>query len=116
MEINYKSIGKRIKQERINQNLTQEKLAEMVSISLTHMSNIENANTKLSLDVLLKIANASNCNTDVLLCGNITNNLNATDSIISEMLRDCTNTERTIIIDTVQSLKNTLIANREEGG
>lgn len=49
MEINYKDIGIRIKQERINQNITQEKLAEITGISVTHMSNIENANTKLSL-------------------------------------------------------------------
>lgn len=116
MTVNYQDIGKRIKQARLNRDLTQEKLAEMIGISIAHMSNIETANTHLSLKILLKIANALNCNTDVLLCGNITNNLNATDSIISEMLRDCTNTERTIIIDTVQSLKNTLIANREEGG
>lgn len=115
MAVNYQDIGKRIKQVRLNRNLTQEKLAEMINILITHMSNIENGNAKLSLPVLVKIANALNCNTDVLLCGNIPDNLNATDSIISEMLKDCTNRERTIIIDTVQSLKNTLIANRKEG-
>ena len=49
MEINYKDIGVRVKQERINKNITQEKLAELSGVSVTHMSNIENANTKLSL-------------------------------------------------------------------
>lgn len=58
MEINYKDIGIRIKQERFNQNITQEKLAEISGISVTHMSNIENTNTKLSLPVLVNIANA----------------------------------------------------------
>ena len=31
MEINYKDIGVRVKQERINKNITQEKLAELSS-------------------------------------------------------------------------------------
>ena len=89
-------------------------ISETAGISLTHMSNIETANTKLSLDVLLKIANALNCNADVLLCGNIVDNLSQTSLIIFKILEDCTNTERTIIIDTIQSLKNTLIKNRKE--
>ena len=41
MEINYKDIGIRVKQERINKNITQEKLAEISGVSVTHMSNIE---------------------------------------------------------------------------
>ena len=41
MEINYKALGKRIKLARIEKELTQEKLAEQVGLSPTHMSNIE---------------------------------------------------------------------------
>lgn len=83
MEINYKDIGIRIKQERFNQNITQEKLAEISGISVTHMSNIENANTKLSLPVLVNIANALNCNANIILFGNTNSNLNASLSMIS---------------------------------
>lgn len=75
MEINYKDIGVLVKQERINKNITQEKLAELSGVSVTHMSNIENANTKLSLPVLINIANATlfsitqSCmNTDTAKC------------------------------------------------
>lgn len=106
MEINYKDIGIRIKQERFNQNITQEKLAEISGISVTHMSNIENANTKLSLPVLVNIANALNCNTN--------SNLNASLSMISKILSDCSSEERIIIIDTIQALKNSLKNNRKE--
>lgn len=74
MEINYKDIGIRIKQERFNQNITQEKLAEISGISITHMSNIENANTKLSLPVLVNIANALNCDANIILFGNTNSN------------------------------------------
>ena len=108
MEINYKDIGIRIKQERFNQNITQEKLAEISGISVTHMSNIENANTKLSLPVLVNIANALNCNANIILFGNTNSNLNASLSMISKILSDCSSEERIIIIDTIQALKNSL--------
>lgn len=114
MEINYKDIGIRIKQERFNQNITQEKLAEISGISVTHMSNIENANTKLSLPVLVNIANALNCNANIILSGNTNSNLNASLSMISKILSDCSSEERIIIIDTIQALKNSLKNNRKE--
>ena len=69
MEINYKDIGIRIKQERFNQNITQEKLAELSGVFVTHMNNTENANTKLSLPVLINIANALDCDSSILLFG-----------------------------------------------
>lgn len=114
MEINYKDIGIRIKQERFNQNITQEKLAEISGISVTHMSNIENANTKLSLPVLVNIANALNYNANIILFGNTNSNLNASLSMISKILSDCSSEERIIIIDTIQALKNSLKNNRKE--
>ena len=92
MEINYKDIGVRVKQERINKNITQEKLAELSGVSVTHMSNIENANTKLSLPVLINIANALDCDSSILLFENST--LNSSLLIISNILLDCTSDER----------------------
>ena len=96
MEINYKDIGVLVKQERINKNITQEKLAELSGVSVTHMSNIENANTKLSLPVLINIANALDCDSSILLFGNSTSNLNSSSSllIISNILLDCTSDKR----------------------
>ena len=40
MELDYKAIGKRIKIARIKADLTQERLAEMVEISPTHMLSL----------------------------------------------------------------------------
>lgn len=114
MDINYKDIGLRVKQQRINKNITQEKLAEISGVSVTHMSNIENANTKLSLPVLINIANALDCDSIILLFGNSTSNLDSSLLIISNILLDCTSEERIIIIDTIQALKNSLRENRKE--
>ena len=43
MTIDYKALGAKIKEYRKKENITQEQLAEMADISLSHMSNIETA-------------------------------------------------------------------------
>ena len=40
MTIDYKALGAKIKEYRKKENITQEQLAEMADISLSHMSNI----------------------------------------------------------------------------
>ena len=58
MQLNYSDIGMRIKAERLRQNMSQERLAEIAELSITHTSHIETGNTKVSLPALVKIANA----------------------------------------------------------
>ena len=53
--MDYIQIGRRIRNIRKSKNMTQEKLAEIVDISLTHMSHIETGSTKLSLPVLADV-------------------------------------------------------------
>ena len=55
MEIDYELIGKRIREERISQNLSQQTLAEISNISPTNISHIERGATKLSLPTLVSI-------------------------------------------------------------
>ena len=56
--IDYKKLGLRIKEIRISKDLTQENLAQMVDCNSSHISNVENAHTKVSLIALLATANA----------------------------------------------------------
>lgn len=67
MCVEYKLVGKRIKQIRVKTGLTQEDLAEKAKISVSHLSNIETSNTKLSLPALVRICNALQVSTDTLL-------------------------------------------------
>ena len=71
MELDYKAIGKRIKTARIKADLTQERLSEMVDISPTHLSNIETGTTRLSLNAVVRIANALGVSADDLLCDDV---------------------------------------------
>ena len=59
MNLNYKHIGRRIRQERLRNRLSQEKLAEKAGISVPFMTQIELARKTPSLDVIENIAKAS---------------------------------------------------------
>lgn len=62
--MDYYKIGQRIRKYRKAQSLSQEQLAEMTGISVTHMSHIETGNTKLSLPVLVNLAEILGVQTD----------------------------------------------------
>ena len=108
MELDYKAIGKRIKIARIKADLTQERLAEMVEISPTHMSNIETGTTRVSLSAIVSLANALSVTVDDLLCDNVIKAKAQFEKDIASILADCDEYEIRIIKDMAQSLKETL--------
>ena len=99
MEINYADVGKRIRDIRIKRKMTQRKLADKIDITATHISHIENGTTKLSLNVIVDIANALNTTVDRLLCDSINNSSSAYACELSELISDCTPLEMRFIID-----------------
>lgn len=103
-EIDYKELGLRIKQIRQSQNLTQDSLAEMVSCNTSHISNIENNHTKVSLNVLLAIANALNTSIDYLLSNQYENSSMALDNEILRAIRNCDNEKKEKILKMIAIL------------
>lgn len=65
--MDYERIGMRVRRFRQRKGLSQEKLAELVDISVTHMSHIETGHTKLSLPVFVALAEVLEVRTDELL-------------------------------------------------
>lgn len=57
-EVDYKKVGRRIRELRQKHNLTQMQLGELVDCSNNHISHIESGQTKISLTLLLKISYA----------------------------------------------------------
>ena len=103
-EIDYKELGLRIKQIRQSQNLTQDNLAEMVSCNTSHISNIENNHTKVSLNVLLAIANALNTSIDYLLSNQYENSSMALDNEILRALKNCDNEKKEKVLKMIAIL------------
>ena len=108
MELDYKAIGKRIKIARIKADLTQERLAELIGLSPTHLSNIETGTTRVSLNTIITIANVLSVTSDDLLCDNIIMAKAQFEKDIAVLLEDCDEYEIRIIKDMVASLKDTL--------
>ena len=108
MELDYKVIGKRIKIARIKADLTQERLAEMVEISPTHMSNIETGTTRVSLTAIVSLANALSVTVDDLLCDSVVKSKVQFEKDIAGILADCDEYEIRMVKDMAQALKETL--------
>ena len=108
MELDYKAIGKRIKIARIKADLTQERLAEAVQVSPSHMSNIETGTTRVSLTTIVTIANALSITTDDLLCDSVKKARVQFERDIAGTLADCDEYEIRMIADMAQALKETL--------
>lgn len=93
-EIDYAKLGLRIKELRIKKELTQDNLAELVGCNTSHISNIENNHTKVSLNVLLSIANTLNTSIDYLLANQYDNSQLALDNEILRAIKDCDNQKK----------------------
>ena len=78
--MDYTRLGKRIKEERLCLNLTQEKLSEKVGISTAYLGQIERGERCITLDKLIPLANYLGVTVDFLLTDYIVtdedNNLN----------------------------------------
>ena len=110
--MDYYVIGQRIRKTRKAHGLSQEQLAELVGISTTHMSHIETGNTKLSLPVLVSLAEALDVSTDDLLfCGSPTER-GSVLAELTQLLESCTTQQLKITVDvlraTIVSLKKHL--------
>ena len=99
--INYKKLGLRIKEVRLSKNLTQESIADYVGCNVSHISNIENNHTKVSLNVLIGIANALNTSIDYLLSEQYDNSSLALDNEIFRALKGCDDEKKLKILKII---------------
>ena len=106
--MDYEKIGKRIKKYREAAEMTQENLGEASHYSPQHISKVENAQTKPSLQCILSIANALQISIDELVCGNVSASSVILDKEIQELLEDCSPQEKYIILEIVKVLKTNL--------
>lgn len=100
-EIDYKGMGRRIKEGRNKMKVTQEKLAEKIDVSPSYISEIERGTSICSLAVLNDIADVLELNLDYLVNGINENNV---DSSFSEILKDISKQEQKLYIDICKNI------------
>ena len=69
MNVDYAAIGQRIKQVRRSRGLTQERLAEALSVSVGYISQMERGVTKINLDTLAAVSSCLGCEWSELVTG-----------------------------------------------
>ena len=105
--MDYYKIGQRIRKFRKANNLSQEQLAEKIGISVTHLSHIETGNTKLSLQVLVNIADCLSVQTDELLYDTNIKNSYLKEEIL-DTISNCSTQDFYILRDIIKAAKYSL--------
>ena len=113
MSINFKIIGKRIKEVRKAKGISQEKLAELADLSTQYMSQIETAARKASLTSLVKISNALNVSLDELLYGNRPDRPGEMQRELDSILSDCDIYEKRVLYELVVQCRKILKENKD---
>lgn len=108
MRINYALIGKRVRETRKQQKISQERLAELTGVSVGYISHIETARKKASLSILIRIANALGITVDELLNGNQIYNPNDYQTDIDQIMDDCSLLEKRMIFELICAAKGIL--------
>ncbi len=108
LAVDYESIGKSIKHYRTEKRLSQEDLASIVFVNNEHISRIEGGKKKLSLELLILIANALDVSADDLLTDNLKHSSSPVGTEIHDLLLDCNHDEKAILTRTLTFLKGLL--------
>ena len=103
-QIDYSLIGKRIKESRQLQSISQSLLAEMTSLSTTYISNIETACKHVSLSALFSIADALDITVSDLLYGNQPASPTDYQTDFDLLMESCSPTERRFIFELVRAV------------
>ena len=105
----YSVIGKRIKQARIENNLTQEQLSDLIDVSVAYMSRVENGRLQINLKRLTQISDVLNVSPGFLLTGSNRNSREYLRADFRELLDSCTSDEQRLIYDIAELVKKSRI-------
>ena len=108
IELDYISIGKRIREARNKTGMQQSELAFRAGLTSSHMSHVETGQTKVALPTIVRIANALDVSVDELLCDNLSQVKTVYDKKIAEALADCDAAELKAFLEIIQSTKTVI--------
>ena len=97
-KLDFKFIGQRIKEVRIEKHLTQEYLAKMTDVNVSHISNIETNKVRVSLTLLVGICNALGVTLDYLLENEYHSPTSATEKELFNTIKGMDNAKLEILL------------------
>lgn len=108
-DIDFKTIGRKIKKRRQALSITQEFIAGKLDVNPSHISNIECGHAKPSLTALIKIANVLECSVDCFIDGEYRFTMNkkketTLDNEIMDKLKYCDEDKKSRILKMMDLL------------
>ena len=97
MALDYNIIGERLKKARIENNLTQEKLAEKLDVSIAFLSRIERGSSHISLKRLSQICDILGISEGSILNGSSNNSNTYLVSEFDDILKNTTPEKQKLI-------------------
>lgn len=97
VNIDYKIIGKRIKDARTKANMTQQVLGEMIDASTVYLSRIERGETNVNLKRLMQISVALKVSIQYLVTGATEESEVYLNKEFQELLDECTPDKQRLI-------------------
>lgn len=104
MAIDYKLIGKRIKEHRKKKSMTQEVLAEKADVTVGYISQIERGICKVNLDTISVIANILECELTDLISGSSTLQSSYLQDEIYSKLKLCSEKQKKMVLEFISML------------
>jgi transcriptional regulator with XRE-family HTH domain len=108
MKVKSSGIGDRIREKRKEHKLSQRELAEMVHVSPSHLSDIENGKKTIGIEILMRITEALQVSSDWLLRTNIPSVGAIEEKELSDILGDCDPAERQAITKIARAAKTAM--------
>ena len=97
MALDYKLIGNRLRKARLDKGYTQEKLSEIMNVSVAYLSRIETGTAHINLKRLNEICNILDVSEAVILNGASENSETYLNEELSSILRDCSPEDKELI-------------------
>ena len=114
MKLDLKALGERIRSARIKKGMSQIELAEICSLSVPYVSDLERGKKCFSIETLYRISDALQVSADWLLRTNIPENEVIYHSEASELFADCSHEERNLLLALLAQIKDTLRKHNHE--
>jgi len=115
-QMDYKALGKRIREERLKLNLTQAGLAESIDISDTYVGQIERGERSLTLDTLLRLVNRLGVTIDYLLMDYVVADDDMVIDQFRQIVQNQTAERKQMAIDVIKTIFGHLSVSDEMGG
>ena len=103
--IDFSRISRKLKELRISKNLTQEYVANMADVNVSHISNIENNRDKISLQTLVHVCNALDTTVDYVLFDEYEHPASVLETEILHEVHLCTPETQKQILKIIKALQ-----------